>query len=155
MVGNIESGRAKILNNSAVRPWGCWIWTAASHDRGYGRMRFNGRVCSSHRVSYEVFHGTPPPDNMMVLHHCDEPRCVNPDHLYLGTQRDNMRDRSDRNRVPRAEPKSVEQAKDWISLHEAQKARAENRISLLKLWIGTPNATIPDATCRVLGGRLR
>lgn len=64
----------------------CWIWNGALH-RGYGT--FGGK--GAHRIAYEEAHGPIPP-GFYVCHHCDNPPCVRPDHLFLGTQLDNMRD---------------------------------------------------------------
>lgn len=70
----------------------CWLWMGAK-SKGYGRYRIvrgaNSRRC--HRVSWELAHGPIPP-GMVVMHSCDNPSCVNPAHLSLGTQRDNVHD---------------------------------------------------------------
>lgn len=83
---------------------GCWLWTGAlSGSMGYGFMRrFPGEHASykyAHRFSWEHHHG-PVPDGMHVLHKCDIPTCVNPDHLFLGTLADNMRDCKRKGRMP-------------------------------------------------------
>lgn len=71
----------------------CWLWTASVRRDGYGnfnRGSGDGWV-SAHRFSYELHHG-PIPARLLVLHSCDNRRCVNPSHLSLGTHRDNTRD---------------------------------------------------------------
>lgn len=69
----------------------CWNWTGPVNSSGYGSLGFKGRKEGVHRISYEVAYG-PFDRKMFVLHRCDNPRCVNPAHLFLGTQKDNMQD---------------------------------------------------------------
>lgn len=76
----------------------CWEWQRGT-IKGYGVFRLNDRktAARAHRVSYRMEVG-PIPDSKQVNHHCDNPGCVNPNHLYLGTQSDNARDSYARNR---------------------------------------------------------
>ncbi len=75
----------------------CWEWVGLKHKQGYGRMRIKAegykyrKALLSHRVSWEIHNG-PIPDKMFVLHKCDNTSCVNPQHLFIGDQFDNMRD---------------------------------------------------------------
>jgi hypothetical protein len=79
---------AKIVVDQAS---GCWNWTASTNLAGYGRIKANGTMRYAHRVSYELF-CCDIPDGMAVCHRCDNPGCINPEHLFLGTQSDNITD---------------------------------------------------------------
>lgn len=76
-----------------VMPSGCWEWTGGRHSYGYGVFMLPGsdKHVRAHRYSYERTYG-PIPDGLVVMHKCDNPPCVNPDHLQLGTKRDNIWD---------------------------------------------------------------
>lgn len=78
---------------------GCWEWTSARDRAGYGRIsEGTGGSLYAHRVSYEAANGPIPP-GMMACHTCDNRGCVNPDHIFLGKQLDNMKDASGKGRV--------------------------------------------------------
>lgn len=76
----------------------CWIWTGGGDRHGYGRFWYDGKMQLSHRVNW-LLHNGPIPDGLCVLHTCDNPPCVNPAHLWLGTQADNMHDCANKGRA--------------------------------------------------------
>jgi hypothetical protein len=76
----------------------CWNWTAGTDSYGYGRFRFNDkRNKLAHRVAWILTYGDIP-EGMLVCHHCDNPKCCNPDHLFLGTDFDNTVDKCNKDR---------------------------------------------------------
>jgi len=76
----------------------CWLWTAAKLPAGYGVIGSRGRQFYAHRLSYALAHGAIPVGSV-VRHSCDTPACVNPSHLLVGTNRDNVRDALERGRI--------------------------------------------------------
>lgn len=78
---------------------GCWLWTAAVHRNGYGKFGIGRKLHLAHRVSWEIYRGEKPLGRN-VLHSCDMPCCVNPDHLFLGSQYDNIKDAISKGRMP-------------------------------------------------------
>lgn len=76
---------------------GCWGWKAGKISAGYGNLRVRDKLYLAHRVSYCLFVGDIP-SGMFVCHACDNPECTNPEHLFLGTNADNMQDKVQKNR---------------------------------------------------------
>lgn len=83
---------------SAPNDSGCTEWTGLQDKDGYGLFAYEGVMHRAHRVALRLS-GVEVPKVMMVCHRCDNPLCVNPDHLYVGTGKDNMRDAKERNRL--------------------------------------------------------
>lgn len=87
----------------------CWLWTASRYTVGYGQVWYNGKITGAHRVAWELTHG-PIPDGLYVCHTCDVRACCNPAHLWLATQKDNLRDMTAKGRRAVTTPKGERHA---------------------------------------------
>lgn len=103
---------------------GCWVWLAARHKFGYGRLSLPGRPSRhiyAHRFSWILHYGSIP-DGLCVLHRCDNPACANPEHLFLGTRCDNCHDRENKGRGTFGEthPQAKLCEKDVVEIRKAK-----------------------------------
>lgn len=86
-----ESAAERFSKRISKSEDGCWLWLGVKLPRGYGRFWFGGGKMYAHRAAWILANGAIP-DGLQVLHRCDNPPCVRPEHLFLGTASDNMRD---------------------------------------------------------------
>ena len=96
---------------------GCWLWTACGNGE-YGGFQVNGHKKFAHRVSYELYNKKIPIGDC-VLHKCDNPLCVNPEHLFLGSHNDNVQDKCNKNR----QAKGVQHGRAIVTEQEVNKIR--------------------------------
>jgi hypothetical protein len=128
---------------------GCFLWTKSCNSNGYGNLSFKGEVRSTHRWTWEAYNG-PIPEGMHVLHRCDTPPCVNPDHMFLGSHQENMADCSRKGRFPytpgELNPFSKLTEKEVLEIRNSQASQRKmakhynvnqaliNRIRNRKIW---------------------
>lgn len=99
LMNYIESAQKRLMDGVKIAESGCWEWTRNKSGKGYGAISFQGKKNYAHRVSLAVFSGFDIKSPFYVMHKCDNPICVNPDHLKPGTQFDNMRDAARKGRT--------------------------------------------------------
>jgi hypothetical protein len=112
---------------------GCWVWVIDGKGEDYGQFMVDGKRYKAHRYSYEIHKGAIP-EGMYVCHTCDNPPCVNPDHLWLGTNADNVRDMNRKNRNSQNRDFTEEQRYqivDYFHLHYRKKGDGKRIIAHL------------------------
>lgn len=105
---------------------GCWLWTGARISTGYGLIRIDGSGRLVHRVAWELHTGQPVPLKLCVLHKCDTPLCVNPDHLFVGSRADNVHDMDAKGRRVNNQPRG-----EWVG---NSKVTEENVIQIRQMF---------------------
>lgn len=140
----------------------CWVWTGSKTPHGYGTVRWSGDRLYSHRLAYTLANG-PIPDGMFVCHRCDNPPCVRPDHLWLGTNADNIADRHQKGRTRTSPPfgenasTSKLRAVEVIALREAHAAGATLEALARRYGVhhNTVQAIVVGKNWRSVGGPIR
>lgn len=136
---NFERWREKV---DVKGPNDCWEWLGCKLKEGYGQFRINKKVMLAHRFSYAHYKNNDQPvlSNFYVCHHCDNPSCVNPNHLFLGTAKENMKDMARKGRGVNPNPKKHTD-------DEVAKIRLDYASGLSKIKVAKLNKT-SDFTVR-------
>jgi len=124
---------------------GCVVWTANKTNGGYGRFRNGKRLVLAHRFLWEWING-PIDDGLLVCHKCDNPTCVNIDHLFVGTHKDNSDDKISKGRWSNGDRRGTERgkSKDW--LEAARVYFSENPTASAREWIASGNCPVKSPT---------
>lgn len=126
----------------------CWEWTGAKTTAGYGHIIYRGKSRFAHRASYEL-HVGPIPDGLLVCHRCDNPSCVNPAHLFLGTNKDNVTDSVTKGRKPQGETHVSAKLTECQVLEIRTRHAAGNiTCKALALEFGVKRGTVEDIVHR-------
>ena len=106
-LGKIAENNKKLYEKCESNADGCMNWTGSLNLYGYGVTRYAGKIMLAHRASY-LFSVGKINNNLCVLHTCDNPKCINPEHLWLGTHQDNMKDMTDKGRRYKNPPQTAD-----------------------------------------------
>jgi len=126
----------------------CWLWQASLSHRGYGATRHSGRTINAHRLAWIFTHGTVP-EGLSVLHRCDNRRCCNPAHLFLGTPKDNTQDAIRKGRLCCGE--AINFAK--LTPEKVRQMRELHRSGVNASEVGRRFAVTPSVALRAIKGQ--
>lgn len=152
--------KQKVLDRFIPEPMsGCWLWTGTCNNYRYGAIKHKRKIFAAHRLSYEIHRGEV--GTFCVLHKCDTPECINPEHLFLGTNSDNTQDRNDKGRQasgsrhgrytrPEKTVHGEKHHKAKFTENDIREIRrsSENQITLAKIY-----NVWPGTICAILNGK--
>lgn len=133
---SLECRNARNRYNAEERFWkqvavadpnDCWLWMGARQPEGYGKFSWEGRRDKAHRYSYYLANGELP-DGAVICHSCDNPACVNPAHLFAGTQSENTKDSWDKNRRPKRLKRTIREVPPPPVLTPRDEAKVRQRV---------------------------
>lgn len=125
---------------------GCWLWTAAVHRNGYGKFNIGGKIVLAHRVAWALSVGAVP-EGTYVCHRCDNPQCVRPDHLFLGTATDNSEDMANKGRS------TVGPMKEESDYHRPKRVEGQRQTANMPRGVQCPWAKLTEDNVREIRKR--
>lgn len=150
LIVQTEPGVVERFLKKVERTDTCWVWTAGIHKSGYGHFWLAGTMVYAHRASW-LLHKGPIPDGLDVLHKCDNPKCVRPDHLFLGTHLDNMRDRDKKGR--RTAPKGSAHGGAVLTEEVVLGIRARVAVGESRRSVAEEVGVSYSMVCRIVSGK--
>ena len=134
--------KEKILKNIEVDENGCWNWKKSKSKSGYACITWKGQKKRGNRISYQTFKGMIP-EGLLVCHQCDNRLCLNPEHLFLGNQKENMRDAQKKNRSIKGEKVSISKLKEKevLQIREMAKMREKSHEKIGEMF-GVSQSTV-------------
>ena len=130
----------------------CWEWMGPQNSNGYGRFIVSDRHVLAHRASHEFFVG-PIPDGKNVCHSCDNRLCVNPHHLWLGTQSENLKDAASKGRMFRPTTNGERNGNCKLTAADVARIREMNKSVMLKYKIAEAFNISPSTITDIVSGR--
>jgi len=132
----------------------CWVWKGTLDKRGYGQISQNNKARAAHRLAYTYTYGAIP-ENMFVCHKCDNPPCVNPSHLFLGTLQENTADRDAKGRQVKGERVNTaklteNQVLDILRLYKTGNYTLKDFVAIYHVNVETIRALIKGKTWKHL-----
>lgn len=150
---SLETIRGRLIEKSIPEPnTGCWLWEASHKPNGYGYMWAGTKKEHSHRLSYTLFKG-PIPNGLNILHKCDQPACINPDHLFTGTQAENLQDCVRKGRHTKVALKGSTNPKAKLTDADIQEIRATPKRPRYLYDLATKFGVSRGTICSVKRGR--
>lgn len=129
---NIDLANRLAAKISVDADTGCWNWQGTKNNKGYGKLWVDGKKQYAHRTSYRL-HKSAIPVGLNICHRCDNPACINPDHLFVGTQAENLADRNAKGRQRIGERKGTNNGNAKLTERDVISIRASTGMKLREL----------------------
>lgn len=126
----------------------CWEWEGVKYLTGYGHLRDGAKQKYAHRLSYEIYHGSIPA-GFHICHKCDNPGCVNPNHLFAGTAKDNMHDMAIKNRSAFGERRPQSKLKE----NQVREIIEKHSMGVLQKHLAKEYGVIPQCISLIITGK--